>query len=102
MEFDAAVGVDVNAIEHLDDGTDADHESGFLERLSLHGGVERFADIDNAARQAPLALEWFVRTAREQHAIGVAHDHGAHAHDRIFRETARHTPITFTTTRFLR
>ena len=101
-----AVGVETDPIQHLDDRPDFDVEAGLFPDLAAHRLGERLADFHCAARQAPLALERFVRPPHEQHPAAVD-DNPADADDGTFgklshRAEARYSPITLTTTRFFR
>jgi hypothetical protein len=102
MELDATIRGVVDPLEHLDHRSDVDAERRFFEDLTPQSRFERLAQLDDASRQAPLALERFVRPLHQQHPI-VVQDDGADAHDWPGRINPRHdTPMTLTTTRFRR
>jgi hypothetical protein len=103
MELHAAVGVVPDSIEHVDDRSDFDVERGLLVHFAPDGGGQRFADVDGASGQAPLALERLVRPFDDQHAATVD-DHGTHADNRPFRIAPQvwRSPMTLTTTLFFR
>ena len=84
MMLDAAVRVAADPIEHVDDRTDLDVEAGFFLHFAGDGLLEGFAQLDPAARQAPLPFQRLVRAFDEQHAIAVE-DHGPDADDRPWR-----------------
>src|SRR5262249_48215882 len=77
---DTAVHVEPDAIEDVDHRADVDHQAGFFLHLSRDRDLERFADLDRTARQAPLAFQRLVSTADEEHARAVD-DYGADADD---------------------
>ena len=83
MKLDSPVRIVPNAIQNVDDRADLDVEAGLLANLPANRLFERLADVDRAARNAPLAFERLVRALHEQHAVAVEHN-GAHAHDRPF------------------
>ncbi len=108
VKLDSPVRVVPNAIQDVDDGADLDVEARFLAHFPANRLFERLADIDRAARKAPLAFERLIRSLHEQHAVAVE-DNGTHAHDRpfgvapqILRSSNPQIPMTFTTTRFFR
>ena len=94
--LDAAVRVPADAIEHFDDGSDVHVEAGLLAHFADQSRLERLAQLDGAARQAPFALERLVRALDQQHAVAVE-DHGADADDRTVRES----PHILTSSTFL-
>ena len=79
--LDAAVGVADDPIEHLDDRSDLHVRPVSSTHFARDRRLERLADFDAAARQAPLALERLVPPLDQQHATAVEHD-GADADDR--------------------
>ena len=81
MVFGASVCVAPDAVEHFDDGTHHDVERRLLTHLARERGLQRLAELDNAAGQAPLALERLVPALDQQHAIAVE-NHGADGDDR--------------------
>ena len=98
--LDASVVRTLDPIQDLDDGPRLDLEAGLFADFARHGLAERFADLDHAARQAPLALQRRLSALDEEHPIAVDDDR-ANADDRPLRKRS-HSPMTLTTTRFLR
>jgi hypothetical protein len=50
MEFDAAVSVSRDTVEHIDDVADLNVEAGFLANFPNHGRVQFFARFDHSPR----------------------------------------------------
>jgi hypothetical protein len=99
---DAALIIVCDAVEHFNDGTDFDGESCFLGHLARHARLERLAGFDRAARNAPLSGQR-IEPALHQHDAALVHDDRANANVRtIGIRAVAHSPITLTTTRFLR
>ena len=100
MILDAAVGRTLNPVEDLDDRTGFDVQAGLLPDFAHHGVPKRLADLDDTARETPLALQRRLPALDEQDTIAVDDDR-ADADDRPIRKCP-HSPMTLTTTRFLR
>src|SRR5262249_10981240 len=100
MELDTSITGVANAVNNVNDGAGVHLESCLFAHLPDDGVFQPFAQLDDAARQAPRPLERLVPAFHEEHAVAV-NDHRADADDRTVRK-ASHTPITFTTTRFRR
>jgi secondary thiamine-phosphate synthase enzyme len=79
---DAPFLVTMHAIEGLDDRTELDVESGFLADLSPRRIRQRFAEMQQAARQRPLPFSRLVGAPHDQRPA-VAHDDGADADRRV-------------------
>ena len=62
-------------------GPTSTSSDGLFAHFARERGLQRLADLDRAARQAPLALQRLVRPLHQQHAIAVE-NHGAHGDDR--------------------
>ena len=97
--LDTAVGCAPDAIQHFHKRSDPHDEAGLFEHLTCDGLLEGLAQLHPAPGQAPLTLQRFVAALDEEHAIAIEDDR-ADADD--WPRLARQTPITFTTTRFLR
>ena len=72
----------MHAIEGFDDRADLDVEPGFFLDLAARRVGERFAELEQAARQRPLAFARLVRALDDQR-LAVAHHDGADADDRM-------------------
>ena len=72
----------MHAIEGLDDRADLDVEAGFLPDLAARRVGKRFAELEQAAGQRPLALARLVRALDDQR-LAVAHHDRADADHRM-------------------
>jgi hypothetical protein len=88
MVLDAGV-LPVNAIEEFDEFDGLDGEAGLFLDFADDGLVKRFADVDEAAGDGPVAAERLCAAADEQDAAGMDDD-GADADERGFREFSWH------------
>src|SRR5689334_6902290 len=79
MIEDAARLIARDSIEHLDHGPDLHLESGLFEHLARDTGLERLADFNRPARDAPLPRQRFV-PALHEHDAALVHDHRTDAH----------------------
>src|ERR1700734_2442128 len=83
---DAACRVAGDAVEGLNDVDGLDDEPGFFLDLAADGLIEGFAQLDDAARERPLAFQRLLRAADEQDLLlrvgSVADDNGTDAGDR--------------------
>ena len=99
---DAALLVSRDPIEYFNHRTDLDGEAGFLGHLPSDTRFERLAGLDRAAGNAPLPGQR-LEAALHQHHAALVHDDRADADMRtIGIRAVAHSPITLTTTRFLR
>src|SRR5262245_15605133 len=97
--LDAAVGIAVNTIQHLDDRDDPDRQAGFLLDLSNDGRLERLPQFHGPTGQAPFALQRRIPPFDEDDAIAMDDD-GPDADHRTIGKRPHYSPITLMTTRF--
>ena len=95
-----------DAIEDLDDGTHLNVQARLLSHLTRHASFERLTQLQCAARQTPMPRQWLVPALDEHDPSGIDDDR-ANPHDRALGVltsvgAGRHSPMTFTTTRFRR
>ena len=70
----AAVLVAQDAIEDLDDGADPDDEAGLLDQFAGDALLERFADLEFPAGNAPPQRQRLVLALDEDHVVAVDDD----------------------------
>src|SRR5688500_8881344 len=71
----AALVIEQNPIEDLDERTDIDVKAGLFQDLARDAGFERLTKLEHAAGEAPLPGERLVLALHEQHLAGVGHHH---------------------------
>jgi secondary thiamine-phosphate synthase enzyme len=86
---DPAFRVAMDAIEGFDNRAELDGEARFLAHFAARGIGQRLAQIEQAARQRPLAFPRFVRAADDQRAA-IAHHDRADADHRVRRVFSGH------------
>ena len=79
---DSAFGIEQDSIEDIDDGPNLDFEPGFFDHLSRQAGLQRFAQFEPAAREAPLSRQRFEAALHQNH-FPFVEDDTAHADDRL-------------------
>ena len=79
---DSPFRVAMDAVEGFDNRAELDVEARFLAHFAARGIGQRLAQIEQAARQRPLAFPRFVRAADDQRAV-IAHDDRADADHRV-------------------
>ena len=99
--LDTAVRQPVNPIHDFDKAPDEDVEPRFLADLPHNRSFQGLASLNGATRQTPFTLKRRMAAPHEENAAGVEDDR-ANTEHRPLRKGARHSPITLTTTRFLR
>ena len=61
------LGIEQDAVEHVDDRPDLDFEAGLFEHFARKPRLERFAELQPAAGQAPLAGQRLEPPFHEHH-----------------------------------
>ena len=86
---DPAGLVAMHTVEGLDDRAELHIESRLLPDFPAHGIGQRLTQIEQSARQRPLALPRLMRALDDQR-LAVAHHHRADANDRMVGIFTRH------------
>ena len=76
------LGIEQDAVEHVDHGTNLDFEAGFLEHFPGEAGLERLAKLEAAAWKAPLPRQRFESPLHEDD-LSILNDDRTHADNRL-------------------